>query len=113
MPSARSPNASTTRSALTCPSPNPRSPGVSISHPSPSGRATAEEDVCLPRPVTGLTEPTERAASGTTVFTNVDLPTPDCPMSTLIRPVSTFRTRVSVWAGSGRRVVIMDSPSGA
>jgi len=84
-----------------------------MSHPSPSGRATAEEEVCLPRPVTGFTEPTERAASGTSVFTNVDLPTPDCPMSTLIRPVSTFRTRDSVRGGSGRRVVSMGSPSGA
>jgi hypothetical protein len=83
-----------------------------MSHPSPSGRATAEEEVCRPRPVTGFTEPTERAASGTSVFTSVDLPTPDCPMSTLIRPVSTFRTWDRVRGDSGRRVVSMGTPSG-
>jgi hypothetical protein len=62
--------------------------------------------------VTGLTVPTERAASGTSVFTSVDLPTPDCPMSTLTRPSSTFRTRDSVRGGSGRRVVSIGRPSG-
>ena len=46
------------------------------------------------------------------MFTSVDLPTPDCPMSTLIRPVSRFRTRDSVRGDSGRRVVSMGRPSG-
>ena len=83
-----------------------------MSHPSPSGIATTDDDVCLPRPVTGLTVPTERSASGTRVFTSVDLPTPDGPMSTLIRPVSAERTRASVRGASGRRVVSIGMPSG-
>ena len=86
---------------------------MSISQPSPSGSATADDEVCRPRPVTGLTVPVDRAAAGTRVFTSVDLPTPDCPMSTLIRPVSTFRIRDSVRGGSGRRVVSMGRSSGA
>src|SRR6202034_1629793 len=112
---------------LTCPSPNPRSPGVSISHPSPgpspgfppglscsggSGSASTEDDVCLPRPVTALTRPTVRSASGTSVFTIVDLPTPDWPISTLIRPASTERSLASAHAGNGLLVVSIGSPSG-
>src|SRR5260370_7185372 len=82
-----------------------------MSHPSPSGIATTDDDVCRPRPVTGLTVPTERSASGTSVFISVDLPTPDGPMSTLIRPVSTDRTRDSVRGGSGRLVVSIGRPT--
>ena len=85
---------------------------MSISQPSPSGSATTDDEVCRPRPVTGLTTPVERAASGMTVFTSVDLPTPDCPMSTLIRPVTAARTRDRVCAASGRLVVSIGRPSG-
>jgi hypothetical protein len=84
-----------------------------MSHPSPRGSATADDEVCLPRPVTGLTVPTVRAASGTSVFTRVDLPTPDWPISTLIRLASADRTRDRVRGGSGRLVVSMGRPSGA
>ena len=66
------------RSRSTCPSPNDRMPGVSTTQPpAGSGRATADVDVCLPRPVTALTWPTMRAASGTSVLTKVDFPTPE------------------------------------
>jgi hypothetical protein len=113
VPSARSPNASTTRAALTWPSPKLRSPGVSMSHPSsPSGSATTDDEVCLPWPVTGLTTPVDRAAAGTSVFIKVDLPTPDGPMKTLIRPVTAARSLVSVRGGSGRLVVSIGRPSG-
>ncbi len=43
----------------------------------------------LPMP---LTSPTARRASGTSWFTRVDLPTPDCPNSTLVRPCSRARS---------------------
>jgi hypothetical protein len=54
-------------------------PGVSITHPdmSGSGRAITLVDVCRPRPVTTLTPPTARRASGTSALTSVDLPTPE------------------------------------
>jgi len=39
------------------PARTPAVPAVSMSHPSPSGSATTEDDVCLPWPVTGLTLP--------------------------------------------------------
>ena len=78
------------------PSPKLRSPGVSMIQPPPgSGSATAEDEVCLPRPVTGLTVPTARSASGTSRLTSVDLPTPECPTSTLIRPASSPRSSAS------------------
>ena len=50
-PSASSPNADSTCSRSTCPSPKLRMPGVSMIHP-PSGsrRPTAEVEVCRPRP---------------------------------------------------------------
>ena len=64
-------------------------------HPPPgSGSATAEDEVCRPRPVTGLTSPTARSASGIRALTSVDLPTPEWPTSTLIRPVSVLAQRV-------------------
>src|SRR5215475_6481626 len=84
-----------------------------IQPPSGSGRATAEEDVCRPRPVTGLTVPTARSASGITAFTRVDLPTPDWPMSTLIRPLSCWRSGASLAGVSGRPSTTWAMPSGA
>ena len=60
-----------------------------------SGRATADEEVCRPRPVTGLTSLTARKAAGTSAFTSVDLPTPEWPTSTLTWPVSRARTSSS------------------
>ena len=48
--------------------------------------ATAEVEVCRPRPVTSLTTPIARWASGTSPLTRVDLPTPEWPTKTLTRP---------------------------
>ena len=64
-------------------------PGVSMIQPpgSGSGSISAEVEVCRPRPVTALTSPTARSASGTSALTSVDLPTPLCPTSTLVRPL--------------------------
>ncbi|SKY04867.1 Uncharacterised protein [Mycobacteroides abscessus subsp. abscessus] len=82
----RSSKALTMSSALTCARPNERMPGVSITQPrglssSPgSGSATDCVDVWRPLP-TPLTTPVARSASGTRRFTNVDFPTPECPMS--------------------------------
>ena len=42
--------------------------------------------MCRPRPVTSLTMPVARSAPGTRALTSVDLPTPLCPSSTLVRP---------------------------
>ena len=82
-------NAETTRSAEMWPSPKLRRPGVSMIQPPPgSGSATTDEEVCRPRPVTGLTAPTARPASGISVLTRVDLPTPEWPTRTLIRSAS-------------------------
>ena len=78
-PSARSGKARTTRSGEMWPSPKLRTPGVSITQPPPgrsSGSATADEEVCRPRPVTGLTVAHRPVRSGTSAFTSVDLPTP-------------------------------------
>ena len=52
----------------------------------------ADVEVCRPRPVTALTMPTSRIASGTRALTSVDLPTPLEPSSTLTRPVSRSRS---------------------
>ena len=75
-----------------------------IQPPSGSGNATAEDDVCRPRPVTGLTVPVTRSASGTSALTSVDLPTPDCPMSTLMRPSNAVRSPPTCSSFSGGRV---------
>ncbi len=67
------------------PSPNERIPGC-VDHPtrpSLSGSATDCAEVCRPFP-TPETTPVARSASGTRRFTNVDLPTPECPSSTVI-----------------------------
>ncbi len=42
--------------------------------------------MCRPRPVTTLTTPTARSASGTKALTSVDFPTPEWPTSTLRLP---------------------------
>ena len=83
--SAISSNAARTSSAVTWASPNERMPGVSMTMP-PWGRSnsTTDDDVCRPLPIL-LTSPVARKASGTSRLTRVDLPTPDCPTSTLIR----------------------------
>src|SRR6266704_852786 len=88
-PSSRSGNAHNRSSGVTCASPNDRTPGVSITQPSSSGRrsATAELDVCRPMP-NALTTPVARRASGTSRLISVDLPTPECPTNTDICPVS-------------------------
>ena len=62
----------------------------------PSGSATADDEVCRPRPVTGLTDPTARAASGSSALTRVDLPTPEWPTRTLIRSASSARSSVEL-----------------
>ena len=61
----------------------------------------AEVDVCRPRPVTALTTPTSRSASGTSALTSVDLPTPLWPISTLVRPASRSRTSLRSRAALG------------
>ena len=66
-------------------------PGVSMIQPwtpsSPgSGSMIADVEVCRPRPVTALTCPIARSASGTSALTSVDFPTPLWPISTLVRP---------------------------
>ncbi|COV85934.1 Uncharacterised protein [Mycobacterium tuberculosis] len=58
---------------------------------SPNGSATDRVDVCRPRPIS-VTSPTARSASGTRRFTNVDLPTPECPSRTVILPASRSAT---------------------
>ncbi len=69
------------RAGSTWASPNERMPGVSMIQPSSSGRAsaTADDEVCRPRPVTSLTTPVARSASGTSALTRVLLPTPEWP----------------------------------
>ena len=84
-----------------------------IQPPSGSARATAEDEVCRPRPVTAFTIPTARSASGTRVLTSVDLPTPDWPMSTLIRPASAARSGAICSPLSGRPVTRQVTPSGS
>jgi hypothetical protein len=42
-----------------------------------SRRATADVEVCRPRPVTSLTFPIARRAPGIKALTRVDLPTPE------------------------------------
>ena len=77
--SSRSGNAPIRSSGCTCASPKERMPGVSMIQPSPSGQlaaCSADVEVCRPRPVTALTMPTSRSASGTSALTSVDLPTP-------------------------------------
>ena len=66
----------------------PDARGVDDPARSPSGQraaCSADVEVCRPRPVTALTMPTSRSASGTSALTSVDLPTPLCPTSTLVR----------------------------
>ena len=84
-----------------------------IQPPPGSGSATADEDVCRPRPVTGLTMPVTRSASGTSALTNVDLPTPDWPIITLIFPSRIACSPASCSAVSGRWVTWAATPSGA
>ena len=85
-------------------------PGVSTIQP-PPGSASIQTlvDVCRPRPVTALTMPTSRAASGTSALTSVDLPTPLCPSRTLVR--SSRRSRISV-RSAPRCVTTYGTPSG-
>ena len=52
-------------------------------------------DVCRPRPVTTLTCPVARCASGTRAFTSVDLPTPEWPTNTVECPTSAAPIRSS------------------
>ena len=100
------------------PGPKDRTPGVSMTHVpgSPGTRsATAEVDVCRPRPVTSLTTPTARSASGTRALTSVDFPTPECPTSTDIRPASAARTSSSpsIAASSVRELTTTRTPMGS
>ena len=84
-----------------------------IQPPPGNSRATADDEVCRPRPVTGFTIPTTRPASGTSAFTSVDLPTPDCPIMTLIRPDSAVHSGAICSSVSGRRVTRQLTPSGS
>ncbi len=93
-----------------------------MTQPPPGRRsATADVDVCRPRPVTSLTTPVARRASGTSALTSVDLPTPECPTNTDVRPASASRTASSgsIAQPSGarpsgtRRVTTTETPSGS
>jgi hypothetical protein len=81
---------------LTCANPNDRRPGVSITQPESSGNgiARAEVEVCLPLPVTSFTAPVVRKASGAKELTSVDLPTPEWPKKTVLRPDNAALTSV-------------------
>ena len=90
--------------ASTCPSPKERIPGVSTIQPpagAPAARSSSvaisrsameDEEVCRPRPVTAFTTPVARVDPGTRAFTMVDLPTPEWPTATVVRPSSTRRS---------------------
>ena len=98
---------------------------MSITQPSSSGSciASAEDEVCRPRPVTSLTTPMARSVPGTRAFSSVDLPTPEWPISTLIRPESRSRSSSSptmpsasvetASSGDSRRVTTCSRSSGA
>ena len=90
------------RAGSTWASPNDRMPGVSMIQPSSSGsaRATADDEVCRPRPVTSLTTPVARRARGTRALTSVLLPTPEWPTSTLTRPDERLTQRVEAVGGA-------------
>ena len=85
-----------------------------MSQPPPGSRnATADDEVWRPRPVTGLTVPTARSAAGISVFTSVDLPTPECPTRTLSSPASSPASGPGVTSPPGPRpVTTCRSPSG-
>ena len=67
------------------------SPAARSSSVAYSRSATEEDDVCRPRPVTAFTTPVARCASGTSALTSVDLPTPECPTATVVRPSRSAR----------------------
>ena len=95
---------------MTWASPKDRMPGVSITQPPPgSGSATAEDEVCRPRPV-APTAPMARSASGTSALTSVDFPTPEWPTRTDTRPASRSRNGVR---SAPRRVVTAGTPRSA
>ncbi len=82
------------------PSPNERTPGVAMIQPWPPSPVstridTVELDVWRPRPVTWLTTPVARFASGTRALTSVDLPTPEWPTATVVRSTSSARSSSS------------------
>ena len=70
---------------------------------------SADVDVWRPRPVTALTTPTSRCAVGISAFTSVDLPTPLCPIRTLVRPRSRSRSSLR---SPPRWVTTQGTPSG-
>ena len=79
VPGSRSGKCWMIRAGSTWASPKDRMPGVSMIQPSSSGSAsaTADDEVCRPRPVTSLTTPVARSARGTRALTRVVLPTPE------------------------------------
>ena len=97
------------RPGVTWASPKDRTPGVSTTQPRPSGsgRAMAATVVWRPLP-TADTTPVARAASGTSLLTSVDLPTPECPTSAETRPSSRSASASGGWS---RRVTTTGSSS--
>ncbi len=81
--------------------------------PAPSRRASAEEEVWRPRPVTALTVPMARSAAGTSALNSVDLPTPEWPTSTLTRPVTSSRRLVQPLVSQRPAQHHMRTPSGS
>ncbi|MNG09172.1 hypothetical protein D3C84_925780 [compost metagenome] len=78
-----------TSARLTWPRPNSRIPGESINSPPPgkwNNRAVVV--VWVPWPDSSDNGPTRVSTSGSRLLTSDDLPTPDWPTNTLMRPSS-------------------------
>jgi len=84
-------NAGASASGSACASPNTFMPGESTIHDDASafnGWRTVSVVVCRPPPSAADTVPVRASACGTSAFKSVDLPMPDCPISTLRWPAS-------------------------
>ena len=72
--------------------PNPRTPGVSIIHPSLWGNGYISENVvvCMPVSCTSEMQAVLRSSPGIRRFMSVDLPTPEFPAISVILPCSSL-----------------------
>ena len=95
-------------SGSTCASPKDRMPGVSMIQPPRAGQRQHERRRRGVPTASGDRVDDARprgSASGTSALTSVDLPTPLCPTSTLVRPVEHGAHRRQVAAALGHHVL--------
>lgn len=90
-----------TDARLGVPKPRPRTPGISTMRPAPGTSTISRLTVVWrPLPSPSRTAPTLKTSAPTSMFTRLDFPTPERPMSTVVVPGARSARTASTDAGS-------------